>query len=197
MQPIITACLTASLIIAGCSISVKTGTGENEAPGTLYLFNLNPPEHRIFVYEQLLRKESWDKAKDILLGGSPYELRPAAVIDGQRYATIPLRPRVITLRIAGESAPPETQRNFNPEHPGAGPIFEALPMSVDSDQHYYAVAYSRSFSETARNFLVKSTSLNPLILLQEKWQGLGDTSVRPISENDARQLFASLKPQGT
>ena len=184
-----------SLVVTGCSISVKTGKGENEQPGTLYLFNLNPPEHRIFVYEQLTRDPSLAMTKDVLLGGTPYELKQLAIIDGQRYATIPLRPRVITLRIAGEAAPLETQRNFDPQHPGAGPVLEPLPISVDSDQRYYAAAYSRSFSETVRNFLIKQVSLNPLVILQEKWQGLGDTAVQPISEDYARQLMSSLKLQ--
>jgi hypothetical protein len=43
------------LSLTACSVQVKTGKGENEPPGTLYLFNLNPPDHRIFVYEQLTR----------------------------------------------------------------------------------------------------------------------------------------------
>jgi hypothetical protein len=180
---------------SACSVRVKIGKGENEAPGTLYLFNLNPPEHRIFVYEQLTRDPSWEMTKDLLRGGAPSELKQVAMVDGQRYAVIRLRPRTIMLRIAGEPAPLQTQRNFDPEHPGAGPIFEPFPISVDSEQRYYALAYSRSLSEKVRNFLFKVVSAIPLSLLQEKWQGLGDISVQPISEDNAQQLMASLKPQ--
>jgi hypothetical protein len=185
------------LLIASCSVGVKFGTGENEPPATLYIFNLNPPAGDVFVYEEVLKPESFEKAKEMLSGGSPYALRQVAIVSGQRYARISLRPRLITLRMAATPVSSEGQKNFHRHHPGPDGYLERFDVNADSGGTYYAVVYSRSASEALFNLftgpLLEATGLG--ILRESKWQGLGDVRGDPIPSDKGQELLARLKPQ--
>lgn len=187
------------LLIASCSVGVKVkyGEGENEPPANLYIFNLDPPADNLFVYEQLHKPESWEKFTETLLSGSSYELKPVAVISGQHYKAVSIRPRSITMRMAAAPVSSVGQNNFNPDHPGPDGYLEYLGILADSGGTYYALAYSRSGSEMASNFvtgaLLEGIGLG--LLHGEKWQGLGDIHVEAISAEKGEELKARLRPQ--
>jgi len=83
----------------------------------------------VFIYEQVLKPESFEKFKEMLLGGSPYALKQVAMVSGQRYARISLRPRLMILRTASAPVSSDGQKNFDPNHPGPDGYLERLVVA--------------------------------------------------------------------
>jgi hypothetical protein len=189
--------LAGLVLIAGCSVGVKFGTGETEPPATLYIFNLDPPGGNVFIYEQVLKPESFEKFKDFVSGGSAYALKQVAMIGGQRYARISLRPRLIMFRMASAPVSSDVQKNFDYRHPGPPLHLDNFGVNADSGETYYEVVYSRGFSEKLFNYFTAPLleRLGIGILLWEKGQGLGDVRGDTISSEKGRELLARLKPQ--
>lgn len=195
--------LLSLLVLASCSVGpvkigpVKFGSGENEPPAMLYIFNIDPPAGEVFVYEQVDKPESFEKFKEVVLFGSPYELKHVAVISGQRYARVSLRPRLIILRMATTIVSSEGQKNFKPDHPGPDGYLDRFDVNADSGETYYAIVYSRSFSEKLFNFFTRPLldEIGFGILRESKWLGLGDVRIEPITPDKGQELLGRLKPQ--
>lgn len=199
------------LLIASCSVGpvqVKFGEGENEPPATLFLFNLDQPNTQVFVYEEVLKAPSEDVLSS-LAGGSRRKLEQVAVVSGQRYVRIPIRPRLITLRMATAPVSSEVQKDFFPNRPGPQGYLEAFRTNANSNQNYYATVRARSASEYGPNAsdILLNLATGPVlegvvfgatgvwISSQPEWQSLGDIRADAISSEQAQDLMGRLKQQ--
>jgi hypothetical protein len=189
--------LLAALLIAGCFIgSVKYGSGENEPPATVYVFNLDSTRELI-VYEEVAKPASLDQAMNQFAGGSHNLLKRVAIVGGQQYTQFPVRPRGIMLRATLAPSPfGDAPVVDYPDNPGPSQQLEALFINADSYQTYYATAYSRGVSATVYNFFKGAVlSGTPLGIFREKYQGLGDVVFEQISTRKGRELLTQFKPQ--